>query len=80
MCVTHKDFTNGFSLKSGCPIPAIGEICEVVDCKIGYGVNDFEVECYKLNGYPINCFDQRNFAIISNIDETELVNTKEEVI
>jgi hypothetical protein len=76
ICLTHEDFTGGIG-EDG-PKPDIGEICTVI------GEMNVNFDCYILAEYPHpnpnwhRGYDKRNFSPLSGIDETELVNEKEE--
>ncbi len=56
--------------------PAIGDICTVISECVGYDAMGNPEECYILAGYGSenDCYYQRDFAPLSNIDERELVN------
>jgi hypothetical protein len=72
ICVTEKDFTAGGVSKSGIKV---GDVHEVVCDMIGIDNSGARIPCYKLVAF-INTslvHDQRNFARLSDLDETELV-------
>lgn len=56
--------------------PQIGEECEIEFETHGYNRRGMRIPCYKLVSYDRFCYDQRNFAISSNIDEKELLNER----
>lgn len=81
VCMTHENFSGRAIVDEN--HPAIGEIVTVVD-EI---VTHCDVDCYIFSEYmhpnhPIFIwgFDKRNYSPISDIDERELVNTKEECV
>lgn len=72
MCITHQDF-NGF----GCPripVPEIGEVVTVINERNVLGVDCYELAEYQSKDWIVKWFyDKRNFAPLSDLDETELV-------
>lgn len=79
MCISNENY-HGLTTEN-IPSPEIGDIVTV----IGEGIFCGVVDCYKLLEYTCPSpiyewgFDKRNFAPLSDIDETELVNEKQEV-
>lgn len=80
LCTTHEKFGN-LTCHPWMPKPDVGEIVTV----IGEKVFDVGLDCYLLAEYTspdpnyIWGYDKRNFSILPGIDESELVNEKEEV-
>lgn len=79
MCINHIDF-EGDSMPYSETDPKIGESYDVISITVGFGKNcDNPVPCYDLAGFTRYVYDQRNFAVISDLDETNLVNHKPEL-
>lgn len=80
MCISDKDLSGGLSAYPDDLYLSVGEIYTVLYTCIGYGINDAEVPCYKLEEYKNSgkVFDQRNFQPLSDIDETEMI--REEIL
>lgn len=78
ICTTLIDFSGGYAQRSG--LVNVGDIFTVIGECIGYGKFDHQVDCYKFEefSHTLYVFDKRNFSPLSDIDEQELVNTKEE--
>ena len=72
ICVNHDDFGRDVP-PYGPSDPQIGDICKVVRNCIGFDNKLIRCECYELEGYNDWFYDQRNFAEISDLDETTLV-------
>lgn len=72
-CINHIDY-EGDAHPYGPNDPKIGDECEVKGECIGWGTCGSECPCFILKGYSPYVYDQRNFAIISDLDETTLVN------
>lgn len=75
LCITLKDFTNGQAIGESADYMRVGDKFTVITTCIGYGKNDIKVACYDLLELTRTgkVFDQRNFAPLSDLDETELV-------
>lgn len=71
VCISHDRYDD--DLPYGPDDPAIGDECTVIDICIGYDEKGKGVPCYQLEGYNPYVYDQRNFALPSDLDETELV-------
>jgi hypothetical protein len=71
-CINHNVFDEG-DIPYGPNDPQVGESCEVVSECVGTNDIGIETPCFELVGYPEWVYDQRNFAQVSNLDETELV-------
>lgn len=71
-CINHDLFDEG-DIPYGPADPQIGDECEVVKECTGYNDMGHESPCFELEGYNDWVYDQRNYAIITGIDETELV-------
>jgi hypothetical protein len=74
VCMTHKNFTQ-YPFTPGVPRPAIGEQVTVIGNKKYLGIDCYILDEYKSPFYPMYnyLYDQRNFAPLSNLDETTLV-------
>jgi len=72
-CINHGLFDVD-DIPYGPNDPQIGDICEVVGECPGYNNGDVETPCYELAGYDEWVYDQRDFAPLSDLDETTLVN------
>lgn len=75
MCISHKDFTNGYAIRSMKEYgPEIGEECTVLKCITGYGLYNLPVPCYVLLEYQEMraAYDQRNFAVLGTVNEPEI--------
>jgi hypothetical protein len=79
ICISHENYSN-IPIDSSLPRPEVGEEVTVIGEKVYKDI----LPCYILKEYksPISfidwLYDKRNFATYSNLDETELVNIKEE--
>lgn len=72
LCTSTKDFTNGQAMRLG--LCEVGSTYTVIDECIGWGRDNTPVDCYELEEFADDlAFDKRNFAPLSNLDETELV-------
>lgn len=75
ICINHDMFDLD-ATPFGPTDPQIGDECEVTAICSGWTFDNIEVPCFRLKGYKGFVYDQRNFAPLSDIDETELVNTE----
>lgn len=71
VCVNHDRFGN--DIPYGPTDPKIGDECTVIAECIGFDESGIANLAYELEGYDPYVYDQRNFAIVSDLDETELV-------
>lgn len=71
ICINHDLFED--DLPYGPDDPQVGEVCTVIDICIGYDEKGKGFPSYELEGYSPWVYDQRNFAPLSDLDETELV-------
>lgn len=80
VCITHENFSGRAIIDND--HPQIGETITV----IGEATTDCGIDCYLFLEYtcpnPLMtwAFDKRNYSPISDIDEQELVHTKEECV
>ena len=72
VCINHKRYEN--CLPYGPEDPQIGDECTVVRSCIGYDQRGKGMPSYELEGYSQYVYDQRNFAPLTGVDETTLVN------
>ncbi len=76
ICTTHENFSGKAIVDD--TTPAVGEIVTVNGERVIR-----EVDCYSFVEYStvdeVCWFDKRNYSPLSDIDETELVNDKEEL-
>jgi hypothetical protein len=79
MCVTVADFSGGNAMYKH-PDIKVGDTYTVAGDCVGYGKNGLHVDCYILQEFEPSdyAFDKRNFSPLTGVDESELVNTKEE--
>lgn len=80
MCFSYEDFTGGYAVGDIEEYMQIGDEFEVEAECVGYGKNDFAVECYKLKGINHQVFDRRNFAILPEADADEINAAEAEAI
>lgn len=80
MCITTSDFSGGNAMYNHTNIN-VGDTFTVSGECVGYGKNGLKVECYILQEFEPSdyAFDKRNFSPLLGADETELVNSREEV-
>ena len=71
ICVNHQLF-DPEERPFGPNDPRIGDTCEVVNSFIAYTYTG-SVPCYDLAGYDRAVYNQKNFAEVSDLDETDLV-------
>lgn len=72
VCINHLCYDNCFPFEPS--DPQIGDECNVIGRCIGYDQKGKGAPCYKLEGYGEYVYDQRNFAPLTGMDETTLVN------
>lgn len=72
VCVNHDCYDADKPYGPG--DPQIGDECFVVAECIGVDDEGNEAPCYELEGYGPDVYDQRNFAPLTGLDETTLVN------
>ena len=72
LCVNHEDF-EGDCFPWSESDPQIGSEYEVVRATLGYDKKGKPFHSYKIKGFDEWLYDQRNFARIAHLDETELV-------
>jgi hypothetical protein len=72
VCVNH-DLFDVYDIPYGPNDPQIGDICTVVNECFGENDGGVVTPCYELAGYDGWVYDQRDFAPLSDLDETELV-------
>lgn len=75
ICVNHERFGRD-TIPYGPDDPQIGDECTVLNTCVGYDNDGSEAPCYELDGYGDDeyVYDQRNFAPLTSLDETTLVN------
>jgi hypothetical protein len=77
VCMTHENFS-GIAVVDK-DHPAIGEEITVIGEGVYIGIDCYLFQEYTSpNPFITWAFDKRNYSPVSDIDERELVNTKEE--
>lgn len=75
MCINHNLFGAIDERPFHSTDPQIGDVCEVLEIVEHYTLSGY-VTCLSLEGYEDVLYDARNFAPLSDIDETTLVNER----